>query len=599
MKLLEKLSEIISEIDLSIAWFTTFSFSPAFFEKYILATLFEIKHDLKRLEDYEAINEKLKTTDVKVFYDPVGLNITEGKKTTCDFIPVYGGLKNLEQMDGLFHPKVCFLYGTTKENKEKTAYLITGSANLTHQAWGKNKETVFVDEIDKENGKIIHNFFNEFFPDVEKVLPKDWYNYLRKNDSNWRFKYTVKKYENSGADKVLLNDFFNEKELFVWSPYIDLDMVKLKKQVNYLGRITLIPGFKNNKIILTEKEFDELSKYFDFKQDERNSVDTFVHGKLWLSDTMLCIGSWNFTKSAICGDNFEAGIIIEENFTKFKEGLTELKIEDKYFMTESELKEEKLPEPNKLKFKCTVIVDWLTRQYNITIICKKSLIIKLPDSEIKINNEYKKIVPIEDIRKIGTKRFFEVYQNEKKIFTGYIQEINTDYRPVYGFTSLNELLNNFSFNSSSNNREGTRYIYKENGEESDNYYQLEIENDNINYYSLFYITESLMLKIKEIEKNDENIEEKLSAITYLGANSVEQLVFLAKQWIESNIDNKLVMCWFLYNELNKLVQKINGIIDTKKLVIKKLNEVKLNKNIIKKFKDINKMNQKWIEYVRD
>ncbi|MGA1847638.1 hypothetical protein [Deferribacter abyssi] len=601
MKLLKKLSEIIEKIEISHAWFTTFSFSPAFFEKYVLASLFNIEpSELRRLEDYEAINEQLKTVNVKVFYDPVGLNVTESKKTTCDYIPVYFGLRNLEKMEGLFHPKVCFLFGTNKEKKKTTAYLITGSANLTHQAWGRNKETVFVDEIDKKNGERIHNFFTEFFPDTQMLLPKGWYNSLRKDNSNWIFRYIFKNSDNFDGNNILFKDFVEEKELYVWSPYIDADMINLKKEINISGKITLIPGFKNAKIILSKEEYNELSKYFHFMKDERNDIETFVHGKLWLSETKLCIGSWNFTKAAVCGDNFEAGVIIEGNFARFKDGLKELKIEDNHFMTENELKEEQLPKPNKIKFECTVIADWLKRQYEIKINTNKTLKINLPDSEIEINGERDKIVPFINIKKLGIKKIYEVFENEKKVFTGYIQEINTDYRPVYGYSSLNELLNNFSFDKDSNKRQGERYLYGEHNEESGDHYQLKTDNDYINYYSLFYLTESMIIKIEEIETIDrkEELEKKLSEIAYSGANSVEQLVTLAENWIENNIDNKLVMCWFLQNETNKIVRKINNIIKDKKLDLRELDYVKLNESINDKFEKINKINQKWIDYVR-
>jgi len=599
MKLLDKLSKIAEEIEISHAWFTTFSFSPSFFEKYVLGTLFQTDYSsLRRLEDYEAINENLKNTDVKVFYDPAGLNTGDIKKTVCDYIPIHAGLNKLKGMKGLFHPKVCLIYS----KKEKVAYLITGSANLTHQGWGDNYETVFADEVDKENGELINKFFLEFLPERMTTLPKNWFKKLNKEKSNWTFKYTISK--SSGNNKVLLDNFTDEEDLYVWSPYISSDMVELKEHILKNGKIYLIPGFKNSKIILSKDDYKNIEKFFTLKKDI-NTYDEkrFIHGKLWMNENKLRIGSWNFTKAAICGDNFEAGVVVNGNFKSLIDGLDNLEITDDNLMTDNELKEEQLPEPFKIKLDCTVIADWSKREYFIETNTEQDITIQLPDRKkgIKINsNESSKKIGFTNFKKIGTNRIFVAKDKNKNTFHGFIQEINTDFRPVYGYDNLNDLFNNLSLDSNKSIREGKKYIYESNSEDKETFVTINSHNSSLNYYSIFYTTETIKLSIdnaKEI-RNLKEFEKEIIRITYAGSSSVEQLGILSEDWINNNIEKKTVMAWFLFNEVNKIIRKINKIRSCKGLHFKKLETIQLDNEAKEKFKEINNIEKEWVKYAK-
>lgn len=600
MKLLNILSKIAEEIEISHAWFTTFSFSPSFFEKYVLGTLFQVDYsNLRRLEDYEAINENLKNTDVKVFYDPAGLNTGDIKKTVCDYIPTHAGLNKLKGMKGLFHPKVCLIYS----KNEKVAYLITGSANLTHQGWGDNYETVFADEIDRENGELINKFFLEFFPKKMTTLPKNWFNKLKKEKSDWTFKYTISK-SSGNNNKVLLDNFADEKELYVWSPYISNDMIVLKEKIIKNGEIHIVPGFKNGKIILSKDDYGKLKEKFSLKKDNKTyDENRFNHGKLWVNEDKVLIGSWNFTKAAICGDNFEAGVIVNGNFKSMKNNLDNLKITDNNLMTDNELEEEQLPEPIKMKLDCSVIADWNKREYLIETNTEQDITIYLPDRKegIKISsNEFPKNIDFANFKKVGTNRIFVVEDKNKNTFHGFIQEINTDCRPVYGYDNLNDLFNNFSLDSNKSIREGKKYIYEGSSEDKETFVAINSHNSSLNYYSIFYTIETIKLSIANAKemKNIKEFEKEITRITYAGASSVEQLKILSENWINNNIVEKTVMSWFLFNEINKIIRKINRIRSCKSLHFKKLETINLNNEVNEKFKEINNIEEKWIKYAK-
>ena len=627
MKVLEQLKKLVANLEVSHAWFTTFSFSPSFFEKYVLSAVCDIEPDnLRTLESYEEINEKLKHIDVKVFYDPSGLNVVEVKKTTCDFIPVHCGLKSLKNMKGIFHPKVYLLLGNDKKSKKFKAYLMTGSVNLTHQAWGLNRETLFFAEVDRKNGKRIDKFFTKIYSGEDK-LPEKWYEKLEKENSKWEFKYTVAG-ENSG-EEVLFDEFLNDPKLYVWSPYIDKDIVEVKNKIAS-GEITLIPGFKNGKVILTRDDFEKLKTFLNVKRDKNhNEVERFTHGKLWLSENKLCIGSWNFTKAAVCGYNFEAGIILENTGMCFDvlqdldSNLEDFKLKDSLFMSANELKQEQLPQPIKVNFDCSVIAHWEKREYKISIVPDSDLElkIKLPDYNKEIEIKGNATVKFQDIRKIGRNKVFKVFEkgNRDKYFIGFIKEINTEQRPVYGYDNLNQLLNNISLEGKGNTQnKGSRYIYSHNrnGFSEDGINLHSVENKRINYFSLFYLTESLMLKLEELENIEpDKLETQLFDIAYFGADSVEQLVFLSEEWIKDNIDDELVMCCFLWNEVNRVVRKINNLIRSKKLDLRCLGRIRLDKGVKDKLRrvkegikerfdkqsneNIEEKIDEWLKYVRE
>ncbi len=448
---------------------------------------------------------------------------------------------------------------------------------------------------------------------------------MEKENAEWEFKYTVA--EGNSDEEVLFGEFHNDQNLFVWSPYIDKDIVEVKKELIDSGKITLIPGFKNGKMILTRDDFGKLNNSLNFKRDKNhNDEERFTHGKLWLSENKLCIGSWNFTKAAVCGYNFEAGIILENAgicLKTLESNLENFKLKDSLFMSANELKQEQLPQPIKVHFDCSVIADWEKREYKISIIPDSGLElkIKLPDYNKEIEIKGNATMKFQDIRKIGTDKVFKAYEkgNRDNYFIGFIKEINTEQRPVYGYENLNQLLNNISLEGKGNTQsKGSRYIYSHsrNDFSEEGIHLHSIENKRINYFSLFYLTESLMLKLEELENIEpDKLEKELIGIAYFGAGSVEQLVFLSEEWIRDNIDDELVICCFLWNEVNRVVRKINNLIRSKKLGLRCLDRIKLDKGVKNKLRKIkegikerlNKQSNgnieekigKWLNYVRE
>lgn len=118
---------------LEFALFTTFGFSPGFFECNVLPTLFGMDlEDGSRQSRAQAVHKGLVHTRVSVFYDPCVADGGEDRLRYGAF-PVYLGAQRR------FHPKLIVLGGTDRQGLP-WIYLAVMSANLTRAGWGANCE---------------------------------------------------------------------------------------------------------------------------------------------------------------------------------------------------------------------------------------------------------------------------------------------------------------------------------------------------------------------------------------------------------------------------------------------------------------------------
>lgn len=602
MKMLQHLRSIVDRKNVTIthAWFTTFSFSPAFFEHYVEAVICGIDPKrLTRLEDYELINSRLSEIDIRVFYDPAGLKTSEPKKTLATYIPIHCNSSNFAGMKGLFHPKVSLIIGTEKEQQK--AWLMTGSANLTHSGWGRNRETLFTDELDQQNGKKIHDFFRLMMAEQlseEQNVFNNWYRKLpQKDNPKWEFRYTL----NRGTDdSILLDTLMESKKLMIWSPFFDNDVRSLlRNKLKVSGEICIVPDIREDgKVRISEKQQQALKECTFLRESTDKESERFAHGKMWVNEDSILIGSWNCSAAALMGHNMEAGVLIHDScYDNFRERLKE--IEDLIFLDDSEMKKEVAPEPVKNYLNCRVVANWMDRKYLIYVeenFCGSFILPGQQEEKIVCGLKQPVSVQIRDGLKLGKQRLFRVKYIKGGIseeFSGFIEEINTQDRPVYGYSDLRSCIDAFCDSNGGVQERNKEYLYGDSIESPGGLDSLVVSGSGgLNYYSLFFATENLKKSICETED-----KEILNRLAYYGAQSVEQLVMLSEKWIGEQGLKKKVMAWFILNEVNGIVDMINEKLKANKITpIDKINPEDEKRGC---FDELEKeLGDKWASYVR-
>jgi len=343
MKLYSKYKTAIPSLGkIKKAYFTTFNLSVEFFETYILPPLLGIDIPDNNFE-YEDINAKLEESkiDIKIFYDANMLQLNEQKRTIQKFSPIL--------MDkGLFHPKVIYL-----ENTDGNGKLFVGSRNLTLNGWGRNTEAF--DILDIKNGSYLNNQVYDFFDDVN-ILTKYG---QKKNNRDISFDSSVNFIHSSKIDKEsnFLDALSLSKNLTVWSPYFsdDMDSLLMKKEFKDIESIDILPDFvgDDKKIRVAKLPKDKRIKFNELKNFDSPAMN---HSKVWISDNKIAIGSYNFTKEALYGKNFECAIVrdVDSVNLDFEEFLPS-------HMEESQLNQESLKTITDFKYIFDLTVDWSKR----------------------------------------------------------------------------------------------------------------------------------------------------------------------------------------------------------------------------------------------
>lgn len=297
MKLYEKYKALIRKqfdegFSLSRAWFTTFTLSPDFFESYLLPPLINKLDEVpKSYIQFEEVNAALaalpSSTSIKVFHD-AGMPVEGLKKTTVNFVGVKSRV-------GLFHPKLCLLM--FKKGRNCIAFIIVGSANIGVDGWGRNKESVLIRKVSTRNQwELIQSFFKGFdqqFPDKPSKLKTH-------TSSDWSLIHSF-------TEQTFLERIVDLKQARwkIWSPYFSNLVSSYETLLRPFSEIELclVPDLVNGKVRM-ETIPETVTFYSDEQDDER-----FCHAKVWLSSEFLIIGSHNFTVPALGHENVEISII--------------------------------------------------------------------------------------------------------------------------------------------------------------------------------------------------------------------------------------------------------------------------------------------------
>lgn len=572
MKIYEKYKKAIKDIGtLEKAYFTTFNLDIDFVERYILPPLLNesrIKSDKNVLQNKEDLNYKLykKRKDIKIFYDASMLS-GDRKQTVVD-------IRSVKQKNGVFHPKVIYLEGSDK------SFLIVGSGNLTVNGWGRNIEAFDIVEIKTTNLKNqVLNFFDDLF---EKSGLKRENKRLRPTTSeNINFVYS---YDKDNAN--FLYALHLEKNLQIYSPYFSpLDELFDNNEFKTLENIKIVPDLiLNQKIRLEKKPIDKKNKikFYRFNKEREefeHQEDSLNHSKVWISDTHIAIGSYNCTREALFGTNFEAALV--RTYQDIEELQVDSEFKDIEFASKEEIDflEDEVDDKKRFTrvFELTADYDEQTLKlheirYEDGKIEKElpkpssRIELKLPTYNKHIsyktfsNFSKSEFIPI--INQLVNDKRFEVYNDDKLIYRGFIDEINVDEKnrfPV-GANSLEELFYLADTKNPTISKKLSNKIISYNSDRQ--LYKKQKLKPKDNYFEMFNHFKNLREKYDEIKDNKKQME----IFCFKSISSLSKL----RQLLEMEKNNERLYIYLAIEEFNSLVrkQKIKGIKEIENIKIK-------------------------------
>lgn len=561
--------------EINKAYFTSFNLSPEFFETYILPPLLEEDIPDNSFQ-YESLNIKFealeKKLNIKVFYDANMMQLNEQKRTILKFNPVLMTNKQAKRK-GLFHPKVIYL-----ENEDK-GILFVGSGNLTLSGWGRNIEAFQIVDVEK-NSNLYNQIFN-FFLDVE--LSAGFYKNEKKNYKSTFIdeKYNlIFSFENDFENSVFLKSINADisSNLYVWSPYFsengkdNIDSI-IEQNFPQAQNIHIIPDLvgKDKKIRLRIKPELEKIKLCTLKDQDNERMN---HSKVWITDSHIGIGSYNFTQQALYGTNFEAALI--ENIKNIDLFLEPIDFNE---MNEIEIKDEELKLNTDFNVVFELIADWRDRTFYINQIAGDEIEgykVLLPSGKecLKKDLDNLSIFESEKIFRALTKnKLFKVLHQNNIVYEGMILEESTKgFREPVKVETINDLFISFLDKKEpfSSKKLKTKNInFDENSNESQ---EAQTDTSYLNYYNLFKGFENLKHKLTEIKE-----EKDLRHYCFTSGNSVSSIMVVIEEY-KSNPEHSNLFTYLFIKEFNLLVNEINKIINQNKFSmdnIEKIDNIKL------------------------
>ncbi len=572
MKLYSEYKKVITEKigKIEKAYFTTFNMDIAFVEKYILPPLLgeDIPDNKFSSEDLNLPLMGKKSLDIKFFYDANNLSSFD-KNTLIQTYPIL--IKG-----GVFHPKVIYLKG------EKGTYLFVGSGNLTINGWGRNIEAFEIVDI-AQNSNLenqVLNFFDSVFILAGLKQRRTIRDVTFENKID--FIYSFQKEEES----TFLENLNIDNSLQIYSPYFsdDLDELFKKEQFENIKQIDIVPDLiENQKIRLKQLPEDERVKFFYCEKLKKNDK-AVNHSKIWISDTKYAIGSYNCTKPALYGKNFEASIVKsyedKDDFLLYKCNEVKPEILDKKIDDEDGILEDEDDRFTSL-YK-------LTADYNdMTLSLDRIDDINEESERYILLPSFSDVVSIKDFKNLLYERRFRIFkalvknklfeiQDEQKriLYKGFILEINV--KQTNRVTDSAETLDDIflSFADAKNPTEAT--ILKNRTVDINDNDELTYKRKNrqisINYFSMFTGFKNLNKRFNEIENDDK----KLERFCYTSACSLE----VTRQIIKTKIESESLFLYLTVLELNKLIREVNKKLDKDK----KMEQLEMNLKLSKQDK---------------
>ncbi len=576
MKLLDTFKNIVNDISPDICWFTTFNINLELVEKYLLTAIVgKEPSELKRAEDYEALNFELNKFNVKIWYDYRALDLKQGKRTTVDLYPIQTSvLLKSNTQEPIFHPKVIFLKGTDG------AYLITGSFNLTIAGWSSNRECIVIKEIkNKENGLQIVDFFrnlNSDLPDLNKLTK--WANQLSEEKSTWKFAH------NFNTDNIL--NEIKGKELSIWSPYFSKSTVDLMNDIKKIGfnKINLIPDIsQSQKIRIIPVELEKLIKddsiQIQIDTNCNKEKQALFHAKVWLSENKIAVGSWNCSyralgiKTPLNEKNIEAGVIDIINSKQRAALLLNLKniaVNTISGTEEVEMNNEWKESLNAYSMSCNIMANWETFKYEMVLEEKDTkYTVALPHNpNIRYPlNKISSLSFIDGFNRVLKNKLFTIYNTKEEIvFIGYLNEIGKIKRPTDGYVSFYDLFESLTINPlAGTNKSRVKYQFEEednNGSEKEELPFFAYSGYE-SYYLMFVALQKLLDTISENKSNPLKLEDlgyrlpsSLINIKSLFDTSFQKL-------LEEKKEDDMLFHYFMAMEINGCIKLFNKFSENK------------------------------------
>lgn len=553
------------------AYFTSFNLSPEFFEKYILPPLLNI--DVPENDYlYEPLNEELENKvlknnpelDIKVFYDANMIKLTDKKLTLLKFTPILM-TNEQEKRKGLFHPKVIYI-----ENKKNKGILFVGSGNLTLSGWGRNIEAFQIVDIEK-NSNLYYQIYN-FFIDVEiqarlrtnRILKPVSY------EEEYNFIYS---FEDNSNNSIFLESMNanNSSKLYVWSPYFsestkdNIDSI-IKQNFPQTENVHIIPDLvgPDKKIRLKKKPESEKIKFYATKEQNSENMN---HSKVWITDTKIGIGSYNFTKEALFGINFEAAIVRDVKNVEL-----DLVPIDFIEMNDTELDSEKLELNTDFDLIFDLVADWKDRTFTINQIVGNEIEgfkVLLPSGKEYLKEELDNLSMLESekiFRALIRNKRFRVKHKSKIVYEGIIFEKSTEgFREPIKVETINDLFISFLDKKepfSSKKLKNRNINFDEN---NNDIHENQTDTSYLNYFNLFKGFENLLNKLPDNERD-------LKHYCFTSGNSVSSIMVVIEEYKEDEEHHNLFTYLFII-EFNSLVKKINKIIKDEKFTMDKIQEI--------------------------
>lgn len=532
------------------AYFTTFNISPEFVERYIIPPLYGKELPTTELH-YEEINKAIEDSsiDLQFYHDANMLQLDESKRTIAKFYPVLLKI-------GVFHPKVIYLEG------EKKSYLFVGSGNLTLNGWGRNKEAFRIVKF-KNKSNLFSEVWN-FFDDVGRVAKRESSTPRKEptNEQNLNFIYSF------NNKSTFLEHLNLGQNLQVWSPYFsDLDELVRGSEFSKVKTIKIIPDIKDGKKIRLSKQPTDSKLSFYEDSDASKVQNRFNHAKVWLSDTKIAIGSYNMTKQAISGINFEAALIedISANSDLFKVG-DAFKID----ITEEndiELNDE-LNEKSRYTSLYKLSANWKTRKLKICNLLDDSqdekLRVRLPSSVEVLYEDVKNLDVNETVAIFSAlvrNKVFTVSNEKGIIFRGLIEEESKGFRDELKAEDLNDIFYFFDEDKKADemlkDKLERRVLDKALSDLDTSKILSHKEAFQGNYFTMFKGFKKLYARLEKVqlEKIQSKKEKELHKFCFSSAVSLTTIIHILEQ--EKKDKEQNLFLYLCIEEINKIISVAN------------------------------------------
>ena len=555
---------------------------------------------MKIPQDYESLNESLandladldgEKVEVKVFYDFRALMHTGRPKQTT--LPIYAvDVKELRSKnklrfnEGVFHPKVCVF-----ESYKGEFWLLVSSANLTFGGWSKNRESFFLEKI--TNSEVAMEV-SEFFKAVSAPFSELKNNLLFKelnNKKNFSEETSNWQFSSSFSEKKFLEHILPHNPthfLRTWSPYFAKDLDQLLK-VHFSGvdQLEIIPDKNiNNKIRITQEAYNACLEMesLTFKQEKLHpsALESLVHAKVWLTNSILAIGSWNMTQSGMNisdkrNNNVEAGVIVQLNEGAFAKAMQQTNVSD--LIAPEHYKEEELENEKEGLLNSFTYESLIENSSQSSTICLPGLG-KIPIQQLKNGISFR-----QSTKSFLMDRYFEIENDGKVLFSGYLREAGLSNRPTHRFETLDDYLKGWVLERPEDKKELHRLNFNQeddiNGQELFANSQQILSGTGQNaWFTSFFAFECIANRIKEtISLSDIERNKQLKLIGRVLPGSLTELKGhlsnLSELYLEDpkNFAKSPIYLWFLIEKANQLITNFNSLIQLENEQIENINNL--------------------------